>query len=324
MGKNLPAKKHKVGQPTHRYLRYILDHNANAVYGNNDSHYIDLAQGLSVMNRRAYRQGLYYYVSSITVHDSNQDVWVKFATAPDTWYVKNSWTRAFRAWSKMNSISSPGNDLDIASQYHDFKIWLSTNHRLNTDSNLLPYGKTDYDNVTIGADGIWSTWSLNTAQPLAAGEWEKSKIYNAETGLDKDFILLGDTTADSYGMLNGYMNTRRSVPSESPDEEEDIDTTDFIVNMFTETTGTQDNVITDMQDKNDEPPYHPTLHAIETFIVAQTANSAGAGSVTRTPGFVVPFGLLEVITNSATDGKIEVVVELASGSYNGVAAARVV
>ena len=82
-------------------------------------------------------------------------------------------------------------------------------------------------------------------------------------------------------------------------------------------------IIDDLDEENDTPPYlkdyYPTL---DTAVVQQSANSAGAGAVQRVPGFVAPFGLVEVITNSSNDGKVEVVFELAVGEYHGVAAAR--
>ena len=67
-GNNLPAKKYKAGERTELSLRFVW----NAGDGNTtNTIYIDLAKALSMVNRRAYRQGLYYYVASIEFSNGN-------------------------------------------------------------------------------------------------------------------------------------------------------------------------------------------------------------------------------------------------------------
>jgi len=337
MGKNLPSKIHSIGQPTQRYLRYILSHNASAGTAYNDSHYVDIAQGLSAINRRFYRQGLYYHVSGVTVHDSNQNVWCKFATAPDTWMTKNAWIRGFRAWSKMNSLAASAasqSDLAIAGAYHDFKIWLNNNHRTNADSNKLPIGSVDYDSVS----GTFPNFNFTEgAVPFGCDEWTHSKFITADPpGNDPQIIdefeitLLGPHTGGStlhttVGLIQSYMDSRQTVPEFSPVQNPET-SADPIMNLF-DAGDNQDNILADLEDDADQPPYDwdycPGQGSFDTCLVAQTANSAGAGAVSRCPGFVVPFGLLEIITNSQTNGLVEVVLEITPGSYHGVAAARV-
>lgn len=329
MGKNLPAKKYTVGEPTHRHLRFILEHSADADDGYNDSHFIDLAYALSLVNRRAYRQGLYYYVNSVTVHDSNQNVWTKFACAADTWYTRNAWIRGFRAWSKMNSEAvDMGNDLAIAGKYHDFKIWLNENHRNNADGgigNLLaPIGSTDYTGYNWNGVGIPQI--TNLTQYFQGNEWYESSYFHGND--EYKIVLFGDhqpsASTKIYSLMNGYKDTRLTVLDEDPANVPDTINTDLFAQMFDGSDEQTEDVMESLEDRNDSAPYDNDYYGIqETVIVSQTANSAGAGSVTRAPGFVVPFGLLEIITNSEIDGKVEVVIELAAGKYNGVAAARV-
>ena len=329
MSKNLPTQK--IGEPTHRYLRFILDHNASLGFANNDSHYIDIAAALGAMNRRAYRQGLYYYVSGVTVHDSNQNVWTKFATAPDNWCVKQSWIRGFRKWSEMNSrvaAALGADDLEIDGKWADFKIWLNDNHYNNDDGGngnmLLPVGSRDYEGLAIDTEGLWTTFVTTGAQFFPVGEWQKSKYHSMQDGDEQRIHLLGDhVTGTSYSLTKGYSETRRTVLAEDPVLPAEINT-DYLQTLFDDEDDTVNDVVQWLEDDNDSAPYPTTIYPInDTCVVAQTANSAGAGAVTRTPGFVVPFGLLEVITNSPTDGKVEIVIEVAAGDYNGVAAARV-
>ena len=330
MGKNLPAKKHTIGNPTHLKLRYMLDHTASAIAGNNDSHFIDLAEGLSMVNRRMYRSGLYYHVSSVTVHDSNQNVWVKFATAPDTWYTKQAWIRGFRAWSRMNSEAAKGSgtdDLSLAGKYHDYKVFLSQTHRSQFQNGRtdcpIPVGAVDYGGFEIQNGFI--TYSLAAAE-FPAGEFDYSVMRTQDPPTDPtDITLTGHHTKDnnlydSYSLTKGYFETKNKQSQESP-ESDNLTDIDYIANLFD--AGDQaDDILNDLENDNDTPPYDWDNYPLQTVLVAQTANSAGAGAVTRTGGFTVPFGLLEVITNAQTSGKVEIVIELTAGTYNGVAAAR--
>ena len=101
---NLPAKIHKAGERTETRLRFVW----NAGDGNTtNTIYIDLAKALSMINRRAYRQGLYYYVASIDFSNGSE-AYCQVNTLPDTWMTKQAWMRGFKMWSKMNRISAPG------------------------------------------------------------------------------------------------------------------------------------------------------------------------------------------------------------------------
>ena len=57
---NLPAKRYKAGERTERTLRFVWEvPNTDTLETSNDSNiYIDIAQALSCVNRRFYRQGL--------------------------------------------------------------------------------------------------------------------------------------------------------------------------------------------------------------------------------------------------------------------------
>ena len=84
---NLPAKKYKAGERTELSLRFVW----NAGDGNTtNTVYIDLAKALSMVNRRAYRQGLYYYVASVEFSNGTE-AYAQINTLPDTWMTKQAW-----------------------------------------------------------------------------------------------------------------------------------------------------------------------------------------------------------------------------------------
>ena len=333
IGSNLPSKRNKVSSPTNLNIRLFLQHNGNM--DGNDSHWCDIAQLLSALNRRAYRQGLYYYVQSATVHDSNQNAWVKFATAPNTWTVKNGWVRAYRMWNKMNSraladVSDLRNSLP---KYHDFKVYLNAEHR----SAVI--GNVDVPEPALSGDG-------GGGGTVAVGEWVYSQYYTddphtggatpaiAHAGDGFDVHLLGPHVSGgvgnwhSIGATESYMDSRAlPVSSGAPTMPVDFDS-DPLANLF-DAGDTMDDVRENLDEHNDQTPYNLAYPPgagfyVQTVLVSQTACSAGAGAVAVAPGFVAPCGLVEIITNSAVNGTIEVVLNIAPGSYHGVLAERIV
>lgn len=316
MGKNLPAKKYKVGNRTERFLHYELAHTGSST----DSHFIDLAAGLSAVNKRAYRQGLYYYIKSISVVETTQETKVQFGTSPDVWQVPQAWKMGFRAWSRMNSIAAqniPGGDLSIAGKYHDFKIYLNENHRTDPD-------------VTVPSNG---PATMDGNPHMNPTDWDYVKLYsmdpNADAAPADDFtvMLLGshsgsDNTWDAVSLVQSYVNSKRIVDSAPLLLDEDMEA-DPLVNLF-DVSDTADDVLEDLQDFNDETPYNADGVYNDTILRAQASVGPTSNKTAILPGFCVPFGLLEVLTTCGADNTVKVLIELAPGPYHGVYAERIV
>ena len=71
---NLPAKKYKKGTPAQIRLSFE--------FTGGTTQFIDVARALSQINRKAYSQGVYYYVNSVELYD-NADSVVNLHTVPD-------------------------------------------------------------------------------------------------------------------------------------------------------------------------------------------------------------------------------------------------
>ena len=111
-GANLPAKKYSKTSPTVTRLSFEGTGGATK--------YIDIARALSIINRKFYRQGVYYYVNSVELYN-NEDAFVDLHTLPDTWITKNAWNRGFGIYQNMTAQS------DVARpKYHDFKVRMSS------------------------------------------------------------------------------------------------------------------------------------------------------------------------------------------------------
>ena len=117
MGQNLPAKKYKAGERTARHLRFVF-----SVADSEAETYIDIAKALSALNHRFYRQGLYYYVAKMTIHNSS-NAWVSATVVPDTWMTKQAWMRGFRVWQKMQRrAQQAGGQQQAVPIFRDFKV----------------------------------------------------------------------------------------------------------------------------------------------------------------------------------------------------------
>lgn len=323
MGKNLPAKKYKVGNRTERFLHYELAHTGSST----DSHFIDLAAGLSAINKRAYRQGLYYYIKSISVVETTVDTKVQFGTAPDTWQIPQAWKMGFRAWSRMNSEAAagiPGGDLKIAGKYHDFKIYLNNNHRGETDVTVPSNGPASMDGTPHHNVTNWDYSNYHSQDPTGTDG-------SGNRGDEFQIMLLGSHVAGggsddvwaAVSLVQSYARGRvLDDESGEPVTNSNL-ASDPIVNLF-DVSDTHDDVIDDLKNFNDYPPYDDNGVYEDTVLRAQTSLGPTSAKTGMLPGFCVPFGLLEVLTTCGQDNTVKVLVEMAPGPYNGVYAERVV
>jgi len=312
-------------QPAVRHLRYLLSHTTQGM--GDDSHFIDLARDLSAVNRRAYRQGKIYHVAGATVHDSSGLVWTRIGVAPDTWITRNAWYKAYRLWKAMNEqVTEEPTSSKILPKYHDFKVFLNTNHRTHHPSTDVS-GPVDLQGNEVGR-----------------GEWEYSKYFlPAEGGSatpddhdETDIHLLGATDGslgsfNSVGIIAGYEESRAKVQASEPSVPASVEHS-WMTNLF-DTGDTFDDIIEELEVANDAPPYvqndytgggnqNSTNPFIQPVQVGQTFTNSSI-NVGRIGPFSAICGLIEVITRSTNNNTIGLTLELMPGKYKGVAASAV-
>ena len=315
---NLPAKRYKAGERTERTLRF-----AWAAGNDGDVRYIDIAKALSAVNRRAYRQGLYYYVAKATFVNGS-DAHCQINTIPDTWMTKVSWIRAFKIWSKMNAIASAESGGMIYPKYHDFKTQM-----INGVTILDPVSADFAAAVTYDSD-----------------EWVTSKFVSDDPGTTDPqtvdiFVshMLGNTVAGggapdvhaSVGLIRSAQDTWLIPQAVEPRLDGDMDT-DPLANLF-DAGDSHDDIRLNLDQDNDATPYDAdawtgaaSVHEVSTVATART--SAGAGARSIMDGFCAPLGLLEIdVTDfgsgASTVGNVELILELVPGTYHGVYAERI-
>lgn len=327
--KSRSGKKSKTTIPANRYLRYELTNSASP--GTETSHFIDLARDLSALNRRLMRQGRAYHVKRISIVSSNTIAshnvadlsqfpgvtnftqnagFVSVSTAGDGWVIREAWKRGFKTWQEQQAqaMSHVGND--VRGTWNDFKVYLSNDMR---------------------SGGTVLTPKDNGGNNLSLGEWAYTEMVSSDgtTAADSfDLHLLGDHTGSagslgSVGLVKSYGESRATVNAASPNADSGM-ADDPLVNVHDHGT-TVDEILDRVQLYGDQPPYdvddYPGSDGnfAKPQVVQQT--TLGADGRASVGGFTAICGLLEIETKSPiADDVYSVLVELASGSYRGIAA----
>ncbi len=288
-----------------------------------ETNYIDLSQCASILNRRFYRQGINWAVSSFKIlSDSGVTGQVSIQKMPNTWVVSNSWEKAFRAWKRQqDEVMEDGTQESTVARFNDFKVYLNKDH-VDKDviSNLLPISA-----ATISAP----------VQAAAVGEWEMSQIvvpnYGAPgTNWEPYLQMVGDngapsTAPPSIGLVAAYENSR-SVP-QSPDPSLPVGLTglDNVYRSMFDVGDNNDDIADNATLKNNDLPYvqddYPAgsiqlpsseIHDQE-FITGTTI-----GGTTRLKGGNFPCGLIEIATfGIARDATLSIQVNLVPGTHRG-------
>lgn len=308
------SKKTKL-QPAQRMLRFSM---TGGDAGIATTKYIDLPRQVSKVNRRLYRQGRDYHVKKITVtaRDGFSPVEpiagtrVSVSSAPNTWVTREAWKRGFRVWSDMQKQAMHNSGNDLRSTWSDFKIYM------NPDS-VLPANKI---NDVIDALG----------NPYAVGEWVISDFTTPDSTTTADEFyatLMGDHVGaagsrTSVSLIKSYGESRVTVQADDPNAQPDI-ADDPLNNVFDYGT-TVDEVLQNVIEENDNPPY-----AINPY-PGDNANGEGPAMMQTSVldngravlgGFNAICGLIAITTESATPSLVlDVLVELSPGKYRGVQA----
>ena len=318
-GANLPAKKYSKKSPTITRMSFEFTGGA--------TQFVDIGRALSVLNRRFYRQGVYYYVNSVEIYNNETGV-VDLHTLPDTWVTKNAWNRGFQLFQKMNAMADSPMSLVGRPKYHDFKVYMSDLHRTTGSSNPVMYG-------------INAAYSTGAMTP---NDWVYSNFVSADSDGDlngagtavnqeaDDFTvhMLGDHVGTasnwtSVGLIQSYADSRRRPNFSDPVLDPDA-AADPMLNIFDFSSEEQLNdIITNLDQDNDSPPYDLDAYvgysANHMQHVARIGTEVGVGRVGRASGFCAPFGLI-CVDPSGVSTPFRLVLNLAVGTYHGVYAER--
>ena len=313
---NYPAKKYKKGTPAVTRLSFE--------FSGDGTQFIDIAAALSVINRRLYRQGLYYYVNSVEYYDNQTNV-VDLHVIPDNWVTRSAHRRAKGVFDEMNNRALLSLNT-IMPKYHDFKVYMSPLHVTNGTSMPSLYIYNGLHTVYNADDWVYS--QVTTADDDGDGNPDP---VNANPGYADEFFLhmLGGHNGtsdnwDSVGIIKSYGDTRRQPQTQNPSVPTSIND-DPLVNVFDYSTEEQLNDILDnLNNDNDAAPYDADTYIGElqrsAQHVARLTTTPEAGRVSTAPGFCAPCGLIMVDPQGDSGGSnlYRIVLNLAVGTYHGV------
>lgn len=292
--------------------------------------WIDIAQGLSIINRRFYRQGMQYALSGITVQfNSNTEVVngnIRVETLPTSWVFSNAWHKFFAAWKRQQDIALEENE-SVRAVFNDFKIFMDKSHadsfadgtqNLN-DTNMIPrFGDTSV-----------------AANQFLTGEWQPSQIVIPNTtpdasGSDVDpteYYLhgvgyLGGASEASRGIIAGYSYSRALPQSPDPVIDPYVNSEFNILRAMFDTGNSDEEVLENASATNNELPYDQDdyphsgnngnglqLHSEHKL------TGTNIGNRLRIDGLVVPCGLLKVTNDTGTGAKVTL--HMVPGKYRG-------
>lgn len=297
------------------------------------THFVDLSQIASLLNRRFYRQGINWAVAGfkfLSTRAGAVNVW----KLPNTWVMSNAWEKSFRAWQKMNNEALEEAQ-SVRPRFLDFKIYAnSVHHNVGFGANLLP---------------LDSLGNLATA-----GEWEASEIYTPNgpnfPGNTNNFELIatganfpgvGASGLNAVSLIEGYAASRglpNIVDPNTPDDALDADGStpeNWLSAMFNEGTDRDSEVLEDMITKNNLSPYpfendgvnldtmYPgganQLSGLEWHDAVQLFSSSGTTSIgtQHGKGGNFPCGLIAFNWNPEEPANLVIQIDLIPGNHRG-------
>lgn len=224
-----------------------------------ESKHIDLSQCASLLNRRFYRQGLNWAVSSIKLTTEGASGSVSINKLPNTWVMSNAWEKSFRAWQKM--VKEATLDTSVKPKFLDYKIYMNQDHHnVGFDANLMPHSAADLNNpIQQATPGEWSSAKFiipNTVAGASGG------ILNFEAiAVGDSFPGAGATGLDAVSIIQGYANSRALPNIQDPNVPDDSDNAggnspdNWIAAIDNEGTLQDQVVLDDMITENTQAPY---------------------------------------------------------------------
>jgi len=263
-----------------------------------DSKYFDVAQCLSLTNRKLIRQGNLFRIKNLRVHtDDDKTLRFKVATIPTNWVSRNAWVKGEALWDEMNATALSEGSMTMLPKYHDYKVYMNAAHKASgVADNAIP----------CDADG--------NAVSLIGAEWVYSKYADSGATSDNyDVMFLGQHagTTDDYttvGLIEAYRQSRIKPQASDPEWPSDALTSPWF-KLFGDDDQTSD-VLTSLRDDNDSPPYPPARYIGDGASADDGGFTVGTGVVGKltsapqgftVPAFNAPCGLFRVEIDDSID-----------------------
>lgn len=318
--KNLPAKKYKKGTPAQIRLSFEIP--AGRV-----TKFIDIARALSTINRKWYKQGVYYYVNSVEMYDNSVQT-TNLLTIPDTWVTRAAYRRAKALYNTMIAKAHETLPGSLLPNYHDFRVLMSDLHRVNGTLNPSLHGVNDTEIYTATPDEY--QYSQFVTSDVNDGAAPADEFFAHMIGGTVEIGSGPTSDVQSVGIIESYSESRLTVDASGPNSA-NISQGDPLMNLFDSSPEeVQNDIINNLQFNGDAPPYDIDLYPGEGNFhmqhVARLSTTGSVGRVVQEEGFCAPLGLICVdpipTGVGEEDTPFRIVLNLAPGTYHGVYAER--
>lgn len=296
--------------------------------------YLDLAQSLSIQERKLHRQMSVRHVHGGLLKDTNQNATIHLNTLPNTWAVRTAIRRGFKLWTKMNRQAMEGMTGAIRPKYHDYKVFMNEHHQawyaLNAHIGQRP---VDANSVTIPS-GEWLPAKYVSEDPdigaaVASGladpagaDLNPDQFYAHVVGPHVTASGYGAPGGDNYtsvGLVQSWMDTR---PQQDPDNEPNIQTQaqlafDPLANLFDE-GDTVDELLENLESINDDTPYNAerpwgggtATGSQDNLQLMSYAVASSANPVVPIAGFSAIMGLVQVRLTTTQGGLVDLLLDV--------------
>lgn len=270
--------------------------------------YIDLMKCASLLNRRAYSQGMNVAVAGFTLFTSTAQT-IQIERIPNTWVSAASWVKTKNSWERQQiEALEDGDQESVRSKYADFKIYFDEAHHAAGD--LLP--------VSVPAAGAGTH-----------AEWDHSQIVIPNFGApgvnyEPYLHMIGPDVGGvggSLGLIRGYANSRSVPQSPDPTTPTGVRSTDNWLNLMFDVGDNNTLVIGNATTKNDELPYDQINYFGEDFFNTEVVDllkvsATTVGGITRGRGGNFPCGLIK-LNMSEAEGDAVLLVHMVPGPARG-------
>lgn len=242
-----------------------------------ETHYLDLSQVASLVNRRSYRQGLQWALKSIKIVSqvrndggvsstsrSTPAGLVYVSKLPQTWVMSNAWEKAFRAWMNQQKEAVENGSASLMPKFLDFKVHMDEQHVTNTfGSNMLPRSLVaSAVGPLLGNQATPGEWvSSKVITPVGPGGTEGEIQESEIMAVGPNFGAAGNVRIVS--LIDGYASSRAIGASalDDPNRPADMFDTDgdfpdnWLEAMTNQGTGQDAAVLANAVDENNIAPY---------------------------------------------------------------------
>lgn len=279
--------------PAETTLRYDLP-------GDGTNVYIDLMRDLSRINRRGMNQGQVLQITDITIKQdtaqNNKSLEANVQTAPLTWVAAQAYMKGREAWMlQQRNVRQETGQTGIRPAYEDFKIYLDAAH---------------------AAGGVVLDPLDAAGNPYNAGEWNISKFVvafsdeNPEVVREPTIHLIGadngsstatPPTVTSVGLIKAYEDSRATVSAGQPNVPGTANYNIYTLMTSGQDEGVAKEVIANMEDENDSPPYDIDHYPggpvnAPTTVTKCLTQSTYLNPIVHTGGLTAMCGLLKIFS----------------------------